>query len=216
MCKHSVRLSIRLAIVACTVLSFVPFISASVIVPGQTAYAAAELDPVGGFVVQTTGPVPFFSATFSGTLTSSVISGDTSNPFGGLTFTYLLQSDPGSPNAIGRLTVNDFAGFLTDMSFQTPPAGLQPTLNDRSNGVGDVIGFSFIGAPIGPGVLRPGASSALLVVQTDAPAWRQTNASVIDGSVASVPSLAPIPEPASLALLLLGAGTLLIKRRRSR
>ena len=206
-------LSVGLVLVACTVLGFASLASASLIVPGQAAFANAEPDPLGGGVIQTTGPLPFVSATFSGTLTSSVIAGDATNPFGGLTFTYLLQNNVGNPEAIGRLTVNNFAGFLTDMSYQVPLVGLAPTLNDRSTGAGDVVGFSFVGFPIGVGMLSPGQSSTLLVVQTNAPDWRQTTAAVIDGSVATVPSLAPVPEPATLSLLVLG-GLALIRRRR--
>ena len=74
---------------------------------------------------------------------------DVSNPLGGLTFTYLLVNNPGTIGQLGRLTASGFAGFLTDSSFQTPLVGVAPTLNDRSLGSGDVVGFSFIGGPLG-------------------------------------------------------------------
>ncbi len=38
--------------------------------------------PVGGAVLANTGPLPFASATFQGTLTSEVIANDPANPFG--------------------------------------------------------------------------------------------------------------------------------------
>ena len=169
---------------------------------GATVFSAGEPDPLGGAVIAGGVPVPFVAATFTGTLTSSVILGDTTNPFGAgaLTFTYLIKNDAGSPHAIGRLTVDDFSTFLTDVNFQTPAGGVAPAFFDRSGGAGDVIGFTFFGAPVGGGQIPAGGSSALLVVQTNSRVYSPTLASVIDGSVASVASYAPIPEPSSVVL----------------
>jgi hypothetical protein len=84
--------------------------------PNQTVLAAPEPDPVGGVVVG--GPLlsPFAGVGFSGTLVSTVVSGDLSNALGGLTFTYQILSAPGSTNSIGRLTIKDYMGWLTDAS----------------------------------------------------------------------------------------------------
>lgn len=179
--------------------------------PGSAIIAAGDLAPVGGSVIAGGVPVPFVAPTFSGTLTTSVISGDVSNPWGGLTFTFLLHNN--GANSIGRLTLNDFAGFLTDVSYQTPLIGQAPTFVDRS-GSGDIIGFNFIPAPIGIGSLGAGADSALLVVQTNALAYRTSIASVIDGTVASVATFAPVPEPSSLMLFTLGASAMLLAWRK--
>jgi hypothetical protein len=134
-----------------------------------------------------------------------------------LTFTYLLVNNPGTLGQLGRLTASGYAGFLIDSSFQTPLAGLQPTLNDRSLGLGDVVGFSFIGGPLGLGTLLPGQTSALLVVQTNAPDYVPSFVSVIDGGVTSVSSFAPaIPEPATMGLLGLGLMTVVLRHKRSK
>jgi hypothetical protein len=190
------------------VLSFiVASASATLLVPGGVLPANPEPDPVGGGVVFTTGPVPVVAATFTGQLISNVIAGDATNPFGGLTFTYQISNLPNSFDAIERLTVNDFAGFLTDASFQ-PAGGIAPVFITRSIN-GNVVGFNFM-AP----ALLQGASSELLVVQTNAPQWKLTTASVINGSVAMVDSVAPmIPEPCTLALLALGGLASWRKRR---
>jgi len=188
---------------------------------GATLFpVSGELDPTGGVPVSACPAVrlPFNSSTFSGFLTSSVLTGDPSNPLGGLTFTYWLENNPTSINVNARLTVNDWTGFLTDASYQSllpggPPAnaGVRPAYTDRLTA--DVVGFSFLGAPIGFGPISPGAYSALLVVQTNAPTCVGTIASVIDGTVATVNTYGPAPEPSTLALLGL-AGITLIRRRR--
>lgn len=183
---------------------------AAVLGPGTTLFPApGEADPTGGSVIASqTLPfaVPGF---FTGSLKSEVISGDPSNPLGGLTFTYVLTNDTASPNAMARMTVQDFTGFQADASFQTPAAGVPPTFIDRLTG--DVIGFSFSG--IGQGPVFSGMSSAVLVVQTDAPAFVPSSASIIDSGAITVPTFGPfIPEPATLGLVAFGA-LALIRRR---
>lgn len=187
--------------------------------PSTVIFATPAPDPTGGAVIAGGVPVPFVAATFSGMLTSTVIAGDPSNPFGGLTFTYRISNSAGSPGEIDRLTLNGFFGFLADGSYQVPAAGLIPTLNDR-DAVGDVIGFTFLGAPVGAGTLLPGMTSALLVVQTNAPDYVLSTAAIIDGSVTTAPIFAPsliVPEPATISMAALGLGTLaLVARRRAR
>jgi uncharacterized protein (TIGR03382 family) len=213
------RCALVLALSLSAVLLLAPTASAAPLPPSTVIFADPQPDPVGGLVIAGGVPVPFVAATFSGLLTSTVISGDLSNPFGGLTFTYQISNDPGSPGEIDRLTLNGFFGFLADGSFQTPAVGLPPTLNDR-DAVGDVIGFTFLGAPLGAGTLMPGMTSAVLVVQTDAPYYVLSTAAIIDGSVTTAPIFAPsliVPEPATISLAALGLGALaLVARRRAR
>ena len=196
-----------------SVLSLSTVANASPLVAGQTIYPApGEPDPVGGQVA--CGPLvqPFTTANFSGVLTTTVIAGDVSNPYGGLTFTYVVSNDASSLNTQARLSINGYAGFLTDASYQAPPAGVRPTLVDRSAS-SDVVGFSFLGAPAGFGPIGPGQQSALLVVQTNATTCSNSVASVIDGAIATIPTYAPAPEPASLTLLGLAALALIRRRR---
>ena len=201
---------------------FVSPASAAIMAPGASLLAAAEPDPIGGVVVGATGPVPFANASYTGTLSSTVILGDTTNPFGpgALTFTYLLTNSSLSTGEINRLTVNDFAGYLVDASYQAPTAGLPPARMDRSIGSGDVVGFTFEGAPFGPGVLIPGTTGALMVVQTNATVFAPTVASVIDGVAVSVSSLAPagieVPEPCSVVLVGIGLSMMSCLRLRGR
>jgi hypothetical protein len=190
-------------------------VHAAPITPGQTIFPPAEPDPTGGVVQAGTGvAVPFASSggpgAFTGTLTTTVIAGDPSNPLGGLTFTYRLTDDATSLSALERMTNLDFTGFQTDVSVQTPAAGVVPFTIDRDPS-SSTVGWSFNTS--GGGKINPGQASALLVIQTDAPAFAPINANIEDGAVATAASFGPVPEPASLGVLCLG---LLTARRRSR
>jgi PEP-CTERM motif len=209
--KTFARISACVALMS--ILSLATVANAAPLVAGQTIYPApGEPDPVGGQVA--CGPLVqhFTTANFSGNLTSTVIVGDVSNPYGGLTFTYVVSNDPTSTNTQARLSINGYAGFLTDASYQSPTADVRPTLVDRSAS-SDVVGYSFLGAPAGFGPIAPGQQSALLVVQTNATTCANSFASVIDGAIATIPTYAPAPEPASLALLGLAAISLIRRRR---
>ena len=187
-----------------------PSADAALLLPNTTIAAVAEPDPIGGTVIANSGPVAFSSGTINGTLTSQVIQGAT-NPLGGLTFTYLLTLNGGSPDAVERFSISAYDAFSTDASYNTSVGATAPTTISRSLN-GNVIGFNFPA----PATLPPGATSRLLVVQTNAPSHAVTTASVINGTTATVTSFAPlaVPEPGTVSILALCAGRLLLKRRR--
>ena len=201
------RIASRLVLVLAVCVLCAPLYAAP-ITAGSTIAAPGEPDPTGGVVQAGTGvAVPFASApgpaSFSGSLTTTVIAGDPSNTLGGLTFTYRITNDLASLSAIERMTNLNFAGFLTDVSYQTPPGGsVVPTSVDRDVS-GSTIGWGF--SALGAGVIPAGGSSALVVIQTNAPAFVPINANIIDGSIAVAASFGPaVPEPAALALLGIG------------
>ncbi len=190
---------------------------ATLLTPGNTIGLSLGSGPVGASLLAATnvsfnGVDSGNNVLFSGTLTSSVYSGDTSNPFGGLTFTYQLTSNPSSVNAIDRMTLNRFSGFQTDISYSD--SGVVPIRATRTGGSGDLIAFVFENASFQP-ILTPGSSSVLLVIQTDSTVWDIGNGSVIDGATANVPVFVPlaVPEPTTLALLALGAAALMARRK---
>ncbi len=199
---------------------------AAPITAGTAIAAAAEAKPDAlSNQLFTTGAVFFAAPGYTGTLTSSVYDGDSTNPFGptALTFTYLLVNNPLSTHELHRLTVSSFQSFSTDASYSSLSAGLEPTFIDR-NPLGDVVGFSFP-TPIPNiltsfGALAPGMTSRLMVIQTNATKYTFTTASVINGSTTGVISLAPdvlVPEPSTLtlgALGLMGTVVLAIRKRR--
>lgn len=200
---------------AALTLSVVPA-KASLLSPNSFISPALEAGPVGASLLVTTnvpfnGVDSFNNILFSGSIVSSVWTGDTSSPFSGLTFTYQLFSSSSSANAIDRLTLNRFAGFLTDVGYNG--LGIVPARASRTLS-GDLIAFVFEDASFQP-TLAPGNNSPILVIQTDSPVWAIGNASIIDGATANVPAFVPqaVPEPAALGLILVGFAALAVRKR---
>jgi hypothetical protein len=138
----------------------------------------------------------------------------------GLTFTYQIILSANSPNAVSQLTVSRFDSFLTDVSYfgdgatNTPPSFI--SRSSEGGGVGDVMQFHF-GPPGVTDSLFPGHTSSLLIVQTSAPNFQPTTASIIDGvAVPNIASLAPltIPEPSAAALGIAGLVAFGLARRK--
>jgi hypothetical protein len=185
----------------------VPTAFGSVILPGNTGSAPDIFASCPG-CFSVAGPVssgsvsPNSHLTFS--LTTAVIGGDTSNPFGSgdLDFVYqvanLACATPPC-DSIGRVTATDFTGFQTDAGYFNFGGGtVAPSFVDRVTA--DVVGFGFVTTRI-----TSGTTSFTLVVKTDATAYTAGIANIIDGGVKSLPAYAPaVPEP-SLGWLLGGA-----------
>jgi hypothetical protein len=154
--------------------------------------------PSAGASVLSTGSSTFTAPDYSGTLTSTVLNNDSSNPYGlaDLTFTYLIQMDSSTADPVSRFTISSFSGYLTDVSDTTSlPGDIVPSSVNRSAAPGSLVRFSFDTALLGAGT-----TSALLVIQTDAQNWASTQAGFIDGVGSSANSLAPaaitsVPEP---------------------
>jgi len=223
-----------LTILAGAGLAFVSAAHGALLAPGGALLTPAEPDPslgvVVGFTVQPFATVPG-PGQFSGTLTTTVILDDPSNPYAnignsnpalhGLTFVYQLHNNAVSINPLARITNIDFTPFLTDVSYQPGAGLLAPTSTDRTSSPA-TIGWSFTGAPLGLGKITPGTTTAPLVIQTNAPGFIDVLANIIDGSVVQTMTYGPIPsvplggfpEPSALTLLLLGTFGLVWQRRR--
>jgi hypothetical protein len=181
------------------------------LVPGGNLPAVSSTFPTGVGAPLASTTSPFNNGAIIGTLVSDVFSGDTSNPYaGGLTFTYQLSLNAGSPDSSSEMTVSSFNLFHTDVSYHTNNGFVNPSNFTRDGGGGDTVRFVFLNQAIGPG-----QSGALIIVQTDATAYHETQAGIIDALTVNVPSLAPlaVPEPGTFGWLLAGLGLLCLRNR---
>lgn len=167
---------------------------------------------------------PYSFGGLNGTVTSWVVS-DPANSLGGLSFYYQVNNT--GTEGVSRISAGDFGiipGAPVEVSTITAPfdssvtGGDAPTIASRSSGAGSVVGFNFVGVPVGMG-----QSSVVLVVNTPFLTFGMTPGSVINSSSFNLnllgPSIAPIPEAStaiagSLLLLPLAAGALRIVRKR--
>jgi hypothetical protein len=198
-------------------LSFAPRAVAGpyALAPGGSITAASSTFPIGGTTVASKSE-SFLSASLNGTVVSSVISGDTSNPFGGLTFTYLVTLNSASPDDLSELSVGSYGGFLTDVSYNNSTGGgVAPNIFSRSLVLGgNALQFSWTAAG-----LPPDETGALIVVQTSASNYGITFGGVIDDFPVTLDNLyapsAVVPEVTGTAgLLAAGLGMVFILARR--
>ncbi len=201
---------------AAIVLTLAASVAQALPMPPGTILLPVAAEPAPTGVIIDSLAVPFaVPGSFAGTLYTDVISGDGTNPLGGLTFVYRVENLMG-PNSIGRFSIDSYAGWAVDVSY-VAPVGVAPAYADR-NPFGDVLGFSFAPFPTDPltGFLLPGMTSARLVVQTAATRYAGIIGSLIDGGVTTADSYGPtVPEPSTWALAAMGVvGALAAARRR--
>jgi hypothetical protein len=236
-----------LSFLAIGILVFAPMASATVLTsgacppanPGDVVTPCLFNGAAGTLQASLSAPFVSSLGTFSGTLVSAVYQ----EASGTLDFYYQVFENVSSTNcgpgsthpgtgcdALSRETDTNFSTWLTQLAFRTNGSTLgggfadgntDPQTADRNLSPGNVIGFTFNGAP-GFTPILPGGSSRVLIISTDATLFTSGNASVIDGGVTTVASFAPtgtptpppVPEPMTMALVGGGLAVGLARKRR--
>jgi hypothetical protein len=207
----------RLLVVAMTILVVAIMsrpASATLVVPGGSV-VPSTFAGVPGTLVATTGASSFTSTLgavdFSGTVTESVYIDSVT---GFMDFVYQFHSNATSLESIEQMSDSSYLGFTTDVQLDTTAGfgpfsagGAAPASANR-NASGANVAWHFGGTD-----LAGGATSAILMIKTNAPAFGPGNISFINsGTVTLTSAFAPTatvttlatPEPG--ALLLLGTG----------
>jgi hypothetical protein len=177
-----------------------PAAQAIVLDPGASGSPDLLNLGAGSTLVADTGFLSFSNSAFSGTIDESVYE-DTANTFGSGDLTWVIQvmNSTSSSDAIGRVTAGNFATFMTDVGDNGGANG--PDLVDRDS-PGHTIGFSWAGT----GGLVAGATSDLLLIDTNASRFTTGTLAVIDSQTSDLSAYEPsaVPEPATWAMMLIG------------
>lgn len=203
-------LAATLFLLACYVAPRATGVTIYTLAPGADITATGSSYPTGATQI-TSESTPFSFATINGTLISTVYRGDTSNPYGGLTFTYLLELNSTSSDSLSEFTLGGYSGFLTDVSYNQTGNEVAPS-NFLRSGTGNVIHAQWESSA----ELPSGDTGALVVVQTSALGFGNNTGTVTDSSGGTVAILsAAVPEPGIASLLTVGFGAFFMFRRRS-
>lgn len=154
----------------------------------------------------------FSNPSINGTVTSAVYLNDVGTLDFYVQVTVGADSDP-----LGRVTLFNYVNFLTNVGHRLDAYGpfasigtVDPNEANR-NASGTTVGFDY---DLGTTGLNPGLTSYTMVIRTDATDYTMGNVAVINGVSDNVRGFAPVPEPASLAALGVGALALLLRRRK--
>lgn len=159
----------------------------------------------------------FAFAAYGGTVTGHVQNRVVRKGDGTLFFAWRIFNDPNSSGAIQSFRLGQFMTSVYDGdSDPSSPVGSVPSTNAFNFG-GGFVNFNFQGVTGAPSALVAGTASEFVYLNTDATEYGEVAiydlANIGHTEISDTFStFAPVPEPASLCVLVLGA--LVLKRRR--
>jgi len=188
---------------------------ATPLLPGTTVAPSAEAtSPLSGTTIQANTGVQNFNitggdgSTLVGTGQAWVVTGYSGNPFGlnDVSIVYQVSltggtTSTGGPQVLERVTGSSFDSFSTDAAYFVQSGGqVIPVTADRT-GSGAIIAFDTFSIPAG-------ATSALFIVNTNAPNFTTGSLTVQDGLTANLRGFSPTlaPEPSTVVAALTGVG----------
>jgi hypothetical protein len=176
--------------------------------PGAVTFAGLTLLLGADETVPFTGIDVFNNVVFSGNLESRVYK----EAGGTLDFAYQATADLGQPDSIQTITTINFAHFTTDVDYIASTGIVTYSKARRLSPLsGETLSFNFTPAL---NQIAPGDTTDWILVKTNALTYDNNgDTSFIDGGTGDAQSYEPVPEPASLSLLILGSGALLSRRR---
>jgi hypothetical protein len=173
----------------------------SVSTPGTTLTAHPELnaDVIAAIAAPFTGTNALGQVLYTGTLNSVVVL-ETS---GTLDFAYAITNNSSSIDGIARVSVNNFAGFTTDVDWLSDTDGTLGATSATRQVNGGTVSFNF------GNFVMPGQTTHAFYIKTNATDFHRGSVALSDGGVATVQAFAPtgtpgapiVPEPTTLFLL---------------
>jgi hypothetical protein len=207
------------AVVGSSVLFLaVPNSWGSILAPGAGPTVTPGTASLAGLALVTDETVPFTGVdsasneVFQGNLESRVYSDPST---GGLDFAYQIDASAPEPDSIHTVAITSFAKYSTDVDYVSSTGTVTyGTVARASTFNGFKLAFNY-SADVN--AIAPGDSTDWILVKTNAHAYDALGgAAISDGGSANISIYEPVPEPASLTLLVISGGLMLVRRQGTR
>ena len=201
----SQALTLSLCLTVAGMLALTTPAGAIVLTPGNSDVTATSFSGAPGTLIATA------TSSFTSVLGASDFSGSVTEDVykdsgtGMMDFVYQFSNNAASGKDIDQMTIADFGGYINDAYESTGPVFDAFTASSNtSSGVHELAGTISWDYTTG---MVPGATSAIVMIKTNAPTYAPGTISFIDQGTATLTDFmapATAPEPSFIALLGLG------------